>query len=116
MRFQVLPKLLGIHVISAFVDIHEIGPRPGLGDRLRRGDERVRDRDGDGPFPEARRHQRESHRVRAAGHAHAMLRAAESCKLPLEAFDHGAAHKSAGPQGLRKNRLQLFLQLRMGSR
>ena len=36
-----------IHVVGALVDVDEIGPRAGLGDRLGGRDERIRDRDDD---------------------------------------------------------------------
>ena len=45
--FQVLPKLLGVHVVSALVDVHEIRDSAGLGDGFGGGDEGVRDGNGD---------------------------------------------------------------------
>jgi len=105
---QVLGQLARVHVVRALVDIDENRPRAGLGDGLRRGDERIRDRDDDGPLLEARRHESESHRVGAAGHAHTVPSTAELGEIALESFDHGAAYKRPGPQGCGENLAEFF--------
>ena len=110
---QVLRQLARVHVVRALVDIDEIGARAGLGDGLRRGDEGVRDGHHHVAGADARRHQREAQRVRAAAHAHALLRFAEGGEVALEALHHGAADEARRIQGGVEDRAQLLAQLRV---
>ena len=73
----------------------------GLGDRLRRGDEGVRDRDDDVAFAYAGGHQGETDGVGAAGDADAMLRLAEGGEFLFEAVYFGAADEVGGSDCLR---------------
>ena len=47
LRFQILAQLLGIHVVSARVDIDKVRARSCLRDRFRGGDERMRNGEDD---------------------------------------------------------------------
>ena len=81
-RLQILAKAARIHVGRGLVDVHELRPRARLRDGFRRGDEGVRHRDHDVAPPHARRHQRESERIRAAAYAYAMTVSRRTLRTP----------------------------------
>ena len=104
LRFQVLPQLLGIHVVGALVDVDEFGKRTSLRNRFRGGNECVRDGDDDiaGLTPAA---------ISAKRRASVPLFTATACfgfaeggKGLLEILDHRAADEARGAQRLLKHR------------
>jgi hypothetical protein len=101
------------HRVCSLVDVDEFGRRAGLANGLHCRNERVSDRHHGVALAHARRHQRESHRVRAVGDADAVLRATVVRKLPLEAFDLRPADECRGPECFPKRGHELFLEFAM---
>ena len=93
---EVLRELARIHIVGPFIDIDEHRTGAGLGDRLRGGDEGIRDRDDNRTGANAGRDQRETEGVRAATHSDAMLRGAVGGEVALELLNHRAADEACG--------------------
>ena len=74
---QVGTQFLGIHRVGARVDVDEVEPCAGLRDRLGGREEGERNRQHGVSGSDARRDQRQSHRVRSAGHSNAKARLAD---------------------------------------
>ena len=110
---QIFLQLPRVHVVRAFVDVHEIRSRARLGNRLGRRNKRMRHRDDHVAGLNARRHQRKSHRVRAARQSDAVRRVAELCEVALEFFHHGAADEPSRAHNLLKYRQQFWFELLM---
>ena len=84
-------------------------------DRFGGGDEGMRNRHHDIARADARSHQGEAERIRAAVDGDRMLRVAEGGECLLEVFDHRATDKAGGADGLLEDRGQLGFEFNMRS-
>src|SRR5207244_11124211 len=100
---------------GAFIDVDEIRPRARLRDCLRGGDEGERHRHHGVSGSDARRDQRETQGVGAAGRANAELRLAERREVALECLDQRATNEPGGVERGLENRAQLFPEFAVNS-
>ena len=93
---------IGVEVEVCLLDVSDDRSAAGLRDRFERRDEGHRRDDYFLPALEARRDQRDTQRVQAAGHPHAACNAGLGGESFLEARDRGSAHERARLHQLRK--------------
>src|ERR1700728_1607364 len=113
--FEILGEFCGIHVVGLLIDVHKLGQRAGLRNRLRSGNEGVRHSEDNVAGLHAAGHEREAQCVGSAADCYRIARLAEGRKCLLKILYHGATDKSGSPQGLLKNLGQLLFEFHMGS-
>src|SRR5712664_3132557 len=110
---KILTDLCRIHVVGAFIDVHEPGFGTRLRYRLRGRDKRVRNGNYDIAGFHAGSHQREAQRIRSATNADTVFRTAKFREGVLKLLDHRTANETSSAECTLENFGQLLLKLDM---
>src|SRR5690242_7879587 len=83
---EIFAEFLRIHVVGEILDVHKIRPSASLGNRLRRGDESIRDGNDSVPCLHTSSDQGKAEGICSVSHADAESSLAKRCKILFERF------------------------------
>src|SRR5579864_4908441 len=112
-EFEIFPKLFGIQIVGAGIDVDELRTSPGLRNRFCGRDECIRNGYDHVAGFYSRSHQGKAECVCPAPDPHGILRTAEFRESFFELIDHRTTDEAGGSQRLLEYRGQFFLQLQM---
>src|SRR5579863_5113687 len=101
--FQILSKLLRVHVVSAFVDVDELRKSSRLRNGFGGGDEGVWYGHDHIAWLDPARHDRKAKRISPAANRYRVAGAAECGKSLFEFFHHRTTDEAGGMQNLVEN-------------
>jgi hypothetical protein len=100
---KVSGKPVHVHIVGAFVDIHESRQSATLRDSLDCSDKGIRHRNDGIVVANSAGHQCKPQGIRAAAHANTVLNVAVPGERFFEILDHGPANKASRLQGTLEN-------------
>src|SRR5579872_963633 len=101
---KIVLKFHGIHVVSAIIDVNELGKRPSLGNCFSRCDEGVWNGNDHVASLDARCRQRETQCVSSIANANGMTNITETSKRFFKLFNNGTTNETGGAQCALKHR------------